>query len=825
MAKSVKNEKKSKSDVERSAQGLLRRLSSRYDENRVQAEKKAMKTLDTRDDIDADAHDVVEYSATVELPTLKSRKDKKTASPEEDSGEISKEELEKLYRKYLGGERTSEKTEYGDVYRMVLDAEKRAGEKLDAKSDVEKNIDEAEKYIYEITNGKKNQPIVPEENSETGSFDIPLETTDDLSLFEPKNIDTPNLSATALLSDDRQTDTADDMLPTPAFDPEIGATKEAKLLPEYPYEDPADVQPTIDISAMKDDGGQGLPEDAPKPKGKERSKTDFEYTNTDQNKKILSELRSRYTIAKVRAVMAAAFALILFLIETISPIQALFEDTAVYILVDFILAFACAALIFDRLGLAARDFFRGHFDVDTITLFAGLFSVAATAMALLFETETSKTTLYNFPFAVCVLLNTLSVFYAIRRDVYSFKILSVNHKKLAVELQEREDGTTAGEIQNVDFVTDYFAHKEERANEKASLGVFVPLCFAASAIFFLLSLFVMRHTVSESLSTAYAAFMMCAPFSAFLSQCYPAFLASRRAYANRSAVLCDHTPDRYSEMVQLNFRDAKAFPAGQAKVKSIKLYADRKIDHVIYYASSVYSVIGGPLAGVFKRAALNCVCSEHVELIEHCADGVCAMVDDKNIVIGTPSYMDAQCFETIYEQGDERYEGASSKRIFYLACDQIVIAKFYIQYEASKDFARLARNLATDGVGVTICTADPCLDDGVLYENKMNPERYAIRVERGSFKKPPKETVCAKDAGVVSVGTLKDLLKTLLLCGKLENVKRANLVLRIVSCVLGAAVMALVLFTGKAPEMLSVYPALYQLFWLLPVYIVSRVYV
>jgi hypothetical protein len=42
---------------------------------------------------------------------------------------------------------------------------------------------------------------------------------------------------------------------------------------------------------------------------------------------------------------------------------------------------------------------------------------------------------------------------------------------------------------------------------------------------------------------------------------------------------------------------------------------------------------------------------------------------------------------------------------------------------------------------------------------------------------------------------------------------------------IGIAVMSLVVFTGKAPEMLSVYPALYQLFWLLPIYFVSRVYI
>ena len=73
------------------------------------------------------------------------------------------------------------------------------------------------------------------------------------------------------------------------------------------------------------------------------------------------------------------------------------------------------------------------------------------------------------------------------------------------------------------------------------------------------------------------------------------------------------------------------------------------------------------------------------------------------------------------------------------------------------------------------------------------------------------------------MGGSKELIKSLLLCRKLENVKRTNLVMKVVASIFGVAVMALVLFTGKAPEMNSVYPALYQIFWLLPTYFVSKV--
>ena len=235
-------------------------------------------------------------------------------------------------------------------------------------------------------------------------------------------------------------------------------------------------------------------------------------------------------------------------------------------------------------------------------------------------------------------------------------------------------------------------------------------------------------------------------------------------------------------------------------------------------------MIGGPLAEVFRKAALNSVSSENVEICEVCADGACAMVDGRNIVIGRPAYMEEQCFETVNDPGDEEYEGKTNKRIFYLACDQIVIAKFYIQYTVGSDFLALANRLFAEGIGVGIATADPCFDVGIFYENKIDPEQYAIRVLKGHLSEPVEESVPAQKAGVVSLGDTMDLVKTTLLCKRLENVKKTHLVLKVVSSILGVAVMAMVLFTGKAPEMASVYPAFYQLFWLLPAYFVSKVY-
>ena len=566
----------------------------------------------------------------------------------------------------------------------------------------------------------------------------------------------------------------------------------------------------------------------------------FEYTSSMQDEKIAVDMEARYRGATIRLIMAVFFSVVLFLIENIAPVKALFSSLFVYIIADWVLVLICAVLVAGRLLEAFKSFFKRNPEVDCITLLAFFFSVAATTVAVIFEKTESVITLYNFPFSVCVVLDLLFVYYRSRRDLYSFSILASDSDKCAVVLgnskeeplqaaeramnSANKENVKYGEIKHVSFVDGYFAHHAEIPDSQAALKVFIPFCLAASAMFFCLALGILKYSIPESLGIAYATFMMCTPFSAFLAYCYPLYLASRRAHTYHSAILCDKTPDTYRDSSMIVFRDTEAIPAGKAKVKGIRLYGDKKIDNAIYYASSVYSVIGGPLEEVFRKAALNSVSSNNVQIREVSADGVCAMVDNKNIVIGRPGYMEEQCFETMPEPGDDEYDGKTNKRIFYLACDQFIVAKFYIQYSVSTDFLHMAKRLFSAGVGISIRTADPCLDDGIFYESNIDPEQNAIRVSSACLRKSEGESVPASRAGIVSVGDVKELTKAFLVCKKLESVRRTNLVLHVIASVFAVAVMALVIFTGNAVGMYSVFPALYQLFWILPTYFVSKVY-
>ena len=878
----------------------------RYDSKRIELEKNTMKMLDEKRESDVDSHDVVPFETATELVAFRQ---KNQAAP----------------------------AEFAETQ----------GVRSNQKTDVEKNIDEAERYINFIATQKSIHDV-----SETdGTSQKPLPSTTELNAFAPKisfddkdagtEVFIPKAGRTAVSADDAMTRAykvgGAEMDATKAYQIK-GVTEQMKAFPSgggitgqtnafesdsvigeqtrayyvggavadqtraYHVGGPAADQTRAyrtggavmdQTRAYRTDSAEkssvyrpgsaiteqtrafGIPAEpkqtrlfdaysdtmsefhqtsdvtpvhGPSKKLKRQkshqnrtaSPVHFEYTSSMQDEKIAVDMEARYRGSMVRLIMAIFLSVVLFLIENIAPIKAIFPSRFVYIIADWILVLICAVLVAGRLCDAFKSFFKRNPEVDCITLLAFFFSVAATTVAVIFERTESLVTLYNFPFSVCVVLDLLFVYYRSRRDLYSFSILASDSDKCAVVLgnskdeplkeserfvnTENKENVTFGEVKRVGFVDGYFAHHAEIPDSQAALKIFIPFCIAASAMFFCLSLGIMRYSIPESLGIAYATFMMCTPFSAFLAYCYPLYLASRRAHTYHSAILCDKTPDNYRDSSMVVFRDTEAIPAGKAKVKGIRLYGDKKIDNAIYYASSVYSAIGGPLEEVFRKAALNSVSSNNVQIREISPDGVCAMVDNKNIVIGRPGYMEEQCFETMPEPGDDEYDGKTNKRIFYLACDQFIIAKFYIQYTVSADFLNMAKRLLSVGVGISVRTADPCLDDGIFYESNIDPEQNAIRVSRACIRKPEGESVPASRAGIVSVGDVKELTKAFLVCKKLESVKRTNLVLHVIASVFAVAVMALVIFTGNALGMYSVFPALYQLFWILPTYFVSKVY-
>ncbi len=846
MAKNENAENKVKQNAgESGAQGLLRRLGKHFDTKRVASEKKAMKKLDNIEDEDAKTADL-EYVATVETKIPDNETEEIPSAVAETAAEtdnLTEEEYADLYAKYLGenaGTGTGEIT-YDAVYARMManeavEADLQNNTEEVAESDVVKNIDEAEKYVDAITaETERAKSMLGTSDDLTGNsnFDVAAyepELTDEVDSLEDESLEEPLKEQDGIVfNPNANTDT--EMMTAFGLNPEN--TNTDGNFKEYPFSDTADLQSTEEISLKELEAEEAQPVSLP-----ETESEAFEYVNPEQNKTILSIFKSKYRFVKVRMVLSFALAALLLFFENTDFFSDLFTDTITYVFVDWLLAMASVALVFDRIVIAIQSLRKFTIDVDSITLLAFALSLITTIVTICVAPSYSHPTLYNFPLAVCVFLNTVSLFISLRRDIYSFRVISSsNVKKMLVRLGDESKEVTPEEkefvgegaevclIKRADFVSNYFACRKEMPASKKALKIFLPLSLLVAVVFFFLAKFAAGEDVIESLGVAYASFFMCVPFAAFISYTYPIYLASGRAFACRSAIIGDKNAERYRNTSVVALRDKDAFPVGKTQVKNIRLYGDRKIENAIYHAASVFAKVGGPLATVFRQAALNGVYSDGVEIAELADNGIKAIVDGQTVYIGKPEYMDRNGFDILAEEGDESYSGNTNKRILYLGFDGVVAAKFYIQYNTTTAFREMVRRLAKDGISVSVRTADPCIDDGILLENGLNPEELPIKILKNCPLDEKAEAVSAKHGGIISTGSVKDIIRTMILCNKLENVKKINLFLKGAACFFGIAVMAILLAAGIVVDLPSWCPALYQLFWLVPVMFMSKIYI
>lgn len=873
MAKNDEN-KKSRGGVEDAARELLKKLNNQYDAESVNREKKMADTLSSipydessesdrlstkefdrifdkfssdskpeeaesaepsddaapfavADDLFTNAAEKVEFEKAPEVEEEQPEAEEPAEQPEEEP----KEELPDDSAVYQTFDDIAEQTEpsHDDRADTNVFADRMVGQDTIESFEPVKGPDEND-YTEnaEISNSEQSEELYDgsEEYVEAAEFG---EGGEYVEAEEDKGATTSDFETKA------PTDTQ--MMKAFGLDPRKETEKDdgKKIFDEYSFESTDEMDSMVAMTTTSLDMAMNseLPEESETPS--------YEYTDPSQKKDIFATFREKYLAQKIKMIVASFFAIMLFVIEAlpqIAPSVDIFSgNVMVSIIVNLCILVCAGALVFGSMLKSAKLLIKGKFNANTVTLVSFVISLMISIAALIasLTKEGAEIALYNFSFTVCAFLSILFEFLSLRRDVYSFKIVSATETKSVLAklnrvdryAEEKEFGEYMGDysdvykVEETDFVADFFKKRNEIPRCAGVLAFMIPVSLLIAIVVMIISIIALGNGAFTGISHGFMAYCFCAPVTALISFIYPMYLAAQRAYSYSSAIIGDNTPDINEKISTITFTDSDAFPPERIKIKSVKVFENYHIENVIYFASSVFSRVGGPLATVFKQATLDSVNSEDVDIKEITDLGIDAFVDGRHIVIGQPVYMESQCFETMYEAGDEEYEGQTNKRVLYLACDEVVVAKFYIQYNVSSDFLYIVRHLSRGGICISIRSSDPCVDNDILYRNKMDPTQYPVRIIKGQGPETKKESISTSVGSVVSTGSRKGLIKTLLLCDKVINIRKTNLIVKILSMIIGAVAAGL-LITTAAP-ISSLFPALYQLFWMLPIFVVSKI--
>ncbi len=570
-----------------------------------------------------------------------------------------------------------------------------------------------------------------------------------------------------------------------------------------------------------------------------------EYIDPSQKKEIFSAYRQEHKLGLVKLIGCFIVLVIALIFENIAGFGGALPGAlnqqnypVVYILASLQLLVIAGAIAWEEIYKGVKALLAMRPLPESITAVVAIIS-AVYHIAHCFISETDpKVALYVFPAILCIFVTLVCDFFNLRREIYSFNVVASKRIKYTIttvandnavleneafgEYLSEEDDVSMFRIGKTGFVKGFYERMNSYSKSNSIITILLSISIALGLVFFIVSTVV--HDVKSAFSFGYLAFLISIPCCALLAFSLPFYRASKKAFDDDSAIIGNISLDEYSRANTLSFDDKDVFPSYGVKVKSIKVYGDSRIDKILYNSASVFKLIGGPLADVFDTATHELGNSENVEIIEIAKDGIEALIDGQHVYIGKASYLKNNGYTPMSEPDDDGLETSGEASIMYMVCDDFVSAKMYVQYTIDPDFEFALRRLYKAGICIGIKTFDPNVDDKLL-GSKVKITKYPVRILRCKTLEEASVPQDEADSGIVSKSSPRSLLNAFVLCSKVLYANRTNVTVKILSVAFSVLLMAFLLVLGKVTAIPSVYVVLYQLFWMVPVYLISKIYV
>ena len=568
-----------------------------------------------------------------------------------------------------------------------------------------------------------------------------------------------------------------------------------------------------------------------------------EFVSPTETKEIFEKYKLAYVKNAVRMFALIALAVILFFFENIKTFGGHLIDAfnpayypVVHLMVGLQILLLGYALMYRQVYEGLRGLLEKKPIPESFLPISLVVTVLYTVFACFFPAGTTFVTFY-FPAMLCLLLSVFSERMALRREILSFNIVSSKRTKFALETLELDDAeletrafdqflpqqTSIFKINKTAFIDGYFRRQKAYPSIKLVLNAMLPLSLVALVAGVLVGLFVSR-SFSQAVMLGYTVFSFALPASVFFTFSLPAFKAAKSAFADKSAFVGEAAMDEYTTAGSISFDDREVFPTGGVKLRSIKVFGSGRLDNVIYNLAAIYSQIGGPLSDVLNVATADLGRAEDVEILSIEADGVEALVEGRHLFAGKANYLRKNGFMPVADPDDEEIENGGELSIMFLVCNDEVIAKIYVRYRIEPEFEITLKNLYRSGICVGIKTVDPNINDEML-STRIRLSKYPVRVLKYSDLADSRRGADRTDSGIVSRKSAKALLHTFTLCDKMKHVTKTNLLVNFMAMILGVALALTVSFMsgGNLSVIQSAHVVLYQAFWLIPMYLMSKI--
>jgi len=576
-----------------------------------------------------------------------------------------------------------------------------------------------------------------------------------------------------------------------------------------------------------------------------------EYVDKTQTPQIRAEYKAKQTSLWVRLTLCGILSVILLIFENIEPLTKLFTGTGkqfsgvvdpavypvVYIMVSLQIMLLACFCAYDQIFAGLKALFRGSPKPETMTALMTLMGIIySVLMARLVEIP-EEPVMFNFIVALSAFLTLVYAIYNNRREMLNFRIVANKRPKHIVRrlldeeseceskaFADNDDVCDVMKIEKTDFIDGYFGRLSKPDSSTARFMVFAMSASVAIAVLF--GVFTSFRDVSPAqvCMATFGSMMVLTPLSIYITFSYPFYRANLAAKEYDSAIIGEASLDEYSNASIISFDDKNVFPSYSVKVQNIKIFNNARIDRMLYYASSVFAYAGGPLQDVFEIATKDMGNSENVKIFGAESGFLAAEVDGVNIIFGSHEALSSRGMEFPDSATEDDIDLSDEFEIMYMFREDKLVLKFYVKYVMDADIDLILKQFSGSGLYVCVRTFDPNIDERMIAK-KLNMKRMPLKIVRYASTEEVGTYEEKVDSGLVTCGSPKSLLQVISYCGKVLHTKKTNIALSVLSVMIGTAILVLLLLSQSMGTLNSLFVAIYQLIWLIPMTISSRMFI
>ena len=584
--------------------------------------------------------------------------------------------------------------------------------------------------------------------------------------------------------------------------------------------------------------------------GTRKVKLDYpEYMDRSQTPEIQKRYKYKLTTLWIKFGFCGVFTILLMIFENMEVLGKLFTGTAkqfggvfdpavyptVYAMVSLQLMLLACVFAWEQIYDGLRSIFRGTPKPESLTALLTFAGILYTVMIARITVQSDEPVMFNFIVAFAAWMTIGGAIYNTRREILGFQVVSSpKPKHIVCRVPDDESRCETGafaedenicdvmRIEKTDFVDGFFTRMNTPdGTTNLFLSCVMGIVVALSVLFGVFT-GVRGGSGVEIARVVIVSIVTMAPLPVFLAFSYPLWRASAAARDFDSAIIGESSLAEYANASIITFDDKNVFPSYSVKVQNIRIYNNARIDRVMYYAASVFAKAGGPLQDVFEVATIEMGHSDNVNIFDTDRGFLAAEVDGVNILFGSAKALAERGMKIPREVFDEDADMSDELSIMYMFREDRLVAKMYIQYVMDGDIELILGQFQNNGLYVCVRTFDPNIDERMI-ARKVNMKRIPLKVVR--YASAESETAEKASSGLVTCGSPKSLLQVISYCDKVLHTKKTNIALCVLAMLIGAAVMVLLVLSDSIGVMTSLYIAVYQLLWLIPMLLSSKMFI